>query len=98
MRTKALIQQPDDALGRRNETFDRHAAALEDTREFIREMTLWMRRSNDARIAALNALTERIQRLNDESADSRRQIRMDTAAVLSMLDRLDGPNGPHRQG
>ncbi|MFA4928247.1 MAG: hypothetical protein WC558_07005 [Patulibacter sp.] len=75
-----------EAAERHAEMHERHAAMYEDTREFIREMTLRMHRDSDATIASLNANTEAFR---TEMLDQRAQLRANTAAVLKMLDRLD---------
>ncbi|MBF6618757.1 MAG: hypothetical protein ITG02_00820 [Patulibacter sp.] len=84
----------DEELRLSREAAERHAAMFDDTREFIREMTLRMHRDSDAMISTLNEHTEafRAEMLEHraERRDDRAQIQANTAAVLKMLDRMDG--------
>lgn len=85
-RQAEVLDRQAGALDRHTETSKRHAAMFEDTREFIREMTLRVHRGGQAMVEALNANT---RVLHEELADGRGQIRANTAAILRVLDRLE---------
>lgn len=85
-RQAAAFDRQMATFDRHIETSERHAALFEDTREFIREMTLRIHRGGKSMVDALNANT---RVLHDELADGRGQIRANTAAILRVLDRLE---------
>lgn len=85
-RQAAAFDRHTDAFARHTAKADQHAAMFEDTREFIREMTLRIHHGSTAVVEALNANT---RVLHDELIDGRGQIRANTAAILRVLDRLE---------
>ncbi|WP_320672448.1 hypothetical protein [Patulibacter defluvii] len=77
MRSRTLreaLDRIDEDVRLSREAAERHAAMFDDTREFIREMTLRMERGTNAMVA--------------EIADLRDIGRSQTEALLQVLDRL----------